>query len=134
MRKKYISKSEISVNAVLENKNCIHISFSPSAQGGSVYYTDSPRVQEALERHRLFGKMFKLDKNYIEDTTSIDDADEELNTGEGSENPLIEISVTCLEDAKDYLCDKFGCSRTKLRSVKAIMTTAQEKGISFIGI
>ena len=47
---------------------------------------------------------------------------------------LIQISVPSLDDAKDYLCDKFGISRTKIRSKVAIEKFAADNGIEFVGI
>ena len=38
------------------------------------------------------------------------------------------------QKAKDFLADKFGVSRTALRSTKAILDKAEELGITFIGI
>jgi predicted DsbA family dithiol-disulfide isomerase len=45
-----------------------------------------------------------------------------------------QIEVTCADDAKEYLVEKYGISRTKLRSLKSIKDTAEQKGIEFIGI
>ena len=44
------------------------------------------------------------------------------------------VEVPSAEDAKEYLIDKFGISRTKLRSIAAIKEVAASKGIEFIGI
>jgi hypothetical protein len=44
------------------------------------------------------------------------------------------VEVSSAEDAKEYLIDKFGISRTKLRSIAAIKEMAASKGIEFIGI
>ena len=58
---------------------------------------------------------------------------EEENTTEAEGN-VTKITITCLDDAKDYLSEKFGISRTKLRSKKAIEEAAAENGIEFVGI
>ena len=45
-----------------------------------------------------------------------------------------EVQVSCLDDAKDYLSDKFGISRTKLRSQEGIEKAAAANGVRFIGL
>lgn len=62
--KKYIAKTSVSVNIVLEGGANRHIAFTSLTGGGSVFYTDDPEVQKALERHYKFGKLFSLDKNF----------------------------------------------------------------------
>ena len=44
---------------------------------------------------------------------------------------LTTVNVTDLDDAKDYLADKFGMSRTKLRSRDSIESAAKQVGIKF---
>lgn len=47
---------------------------------------------------------------------------------------LKQVTVSDLAAAKDYLADKFGISRTTLRSKKAIVEQAAAKGIEFVGL
>lgn len=47
---------------------------------------------------------------------------------------LKQIHIDNLDDAKEYLCDHFGLSRTKLRSKKAITEAASANGVAFVGI
>lgn len=56
--KQYKSKSIVSINVMLPSGKSKHIAFSPLSRGESVFYTDDPAIQKALERHRGFGKMF----------------------------------------------------------------------------
>jgi hypothetical protein len=72
-----------------------------------------------------------------------DEATEEEATEENAEEvqeqeaPVAtgkQIHVTNLEDAKNYLADNLGVSRTKLRSKKAILEVAEANGIVFVGI
>ena len=45
----------------------------------------------------------------------------------------MQVSVTDFESARDYLSDKFGISRTKIRSQKAVIEAAKANGIEFVG-
>lgn len=81
------------------------------------------------------------------DGSTIDGAVEEAEIGEqgeetdegevSAESDLTDktvISVSCPDDAKEYLVEKFGISRTKLRWLKQIKEQAEANGILFEGI
>jgi hypothetical protein len=57
--KKYVSKSNISINVVLEGGTNIHVAFTPQTLTGSVFYTDDEKLQAAIERHYKFGTAIK---------------------------------------------------------------------------
>lgn len=157
MLKKYRAKSNVSISVVLPSKKSHHVTFLPMTGGSSVYYTEDEDEQKALESHYKFGKLFKLEelpketvtenstkkkgktaKTKTETPTDGDtDGDSNDNTDDSEDdsgNELTTISVSCLDDAKDYLSDKFGISRTKLRSMKSIIEAAEQNGIVFEGI
>lgn len=124
MTKKYISKYDISINA-----QGVHVSFSPLTGGGSVYYTDNEKLQGLLEKHHKFGKLFNLAEEPVVEQPVAEEPKEEPKS-----NGMKKIVVSCLDDAKEYLCENFGTSRTKLRSEKSIKENAAAHGIEFVGI
>lgn len=160
MLKKYRAKSNVSISVVLPSKKSLHVTFLPMTGGSSVYYTEDEDEQKALESHYKFGKLFKLEElpeeTATENTTKMkgktaktktetptdgdtdgdtnDNTDDSEDDPDKSETELTTISVSCLDDAKDYLSDKFGISRTKLRSKKSIIEAAEQNGIVFEGI
>lgn len=69
--KKYIAKTNVSVNVVLSNGKNRHITFSPLTGGGSVYYTDDADIIEALERHYKCGTLFRIDSRFEEEKPRI---------------------------------------------------------------
>lgn len=84
--------------------------------------TDSETVGEA-------------DNNVGAEAAPFDDEAEQTEAKSKENNSsLKEIHVDNLDDAKEYLCDHFGLSRTKLRSKKAIIEAAATNGIEFVGI
>ena len=179
-KKKYIAKSHISLSVRVTDKASAHITFSALTGGGSVFYTDDENLQQALEKHHKFGKLFKEDKTFTEQTavkkakaatpvkieatakpaptpnptednnaedkktdddtpinpkeSDMDDSNAEEDDTTEAEGNVTKITITCLDDAKDYLSEKFGISRTKLRSKKAIEEAAADNGIEFVGI
>lgn len=65
-------------------------------------------------------------------TTTAEESGE--SDDENENGNLIKVHVTDLASAKDYLADKFGISRTSMRSTKAIIEQAAAHGIEFEGI
>ena len=134
--KKYIAKSDVAVCVTFADGSHKHIKFFPKTNGGSVYYTDNKDEQDALEAHARYGKLYKIDETAVEveaPAAPVAPAQDAVAAAPEA-MPLTEITVTDLAAAKDYLCDRFGISRTKLRSTNAIFTAAGENGIKFIGI
>lgn len=79
-----------------------------------------------------------LTEKDMENETEGDEADEVTDTdGESEEDEddgLRVVTVTCTSDAKEYLADTFGISRTNLRSKAKIIEAAAKNGIKFEGL
>lgn len=133
MKKHYKSKTAISINVVLKSKKSMHIAFTAQSDGSSVYTTDNPDVQYALEHHYKYGKLFKLVSTESEADIKAKKEAEEAAANEKKEE-IRKVSVSDLAAAKDFLADTFGISRTSLRSEKAIMEAAKAHNIEFEGL
>lgn len=148
MIKTYKANTNISINVVLpSSKKNLHIAFVPMSDGSSVFSTDNEEIQKGIERHYKFGSLFRFvgvsnakkpkhasDKSGMEnENASQIDPEETADENEG-DSTVTKVSVTDLSSAKDYLAEKFGISRTSLRSAKAIMEQAALHGIEFEGI
>lgn len=133
MLKKYKSKSDISLSVRIKNDTSAHVSFSPLTGGGSVFYTEDEDLQYALEHHSKFGKLYKevempVYEEKVEESTPTDDGASDEQSG------YTNIHVDSLDDAKEYLSDHYGVSRTRLRTKARIIAEAAEQGIAFVGI
>lgn len=128
-KKKYIAKSHVSLSVHIAPKSNVRVSFSPITGGSSVFYTDDEQLQKALKLHHEFGKLFSEDKTFEEKPVITTAAKKE-----DKRSAVSRIQVSCIDDAKDYLCDKFNYSRTALKSIASIKDAAETKGIEFIGI
>lgn len=132
MRKKYRAHTNISLNVFLaDSKSNLHVAFCPLSDGSSVFTTDDEHVQKGLEQHYKFGKLFRLEE--ITDPageTAKTEAEEAAETT--SEDALEQVEMSDWDSAKDYLADRFGLTRTSLRSQKAIVTAAKEHGIEIV--
>lgn len=127
MIKHYKARTAISVNVVLSGKKNMHVAFASQSDGSSVYVTDNEDVQNALERHHKFGKLFKLSavpskpraaKAATRETAAV----------------ARKVKASDLSAAKDYLADTFGISRTSLRSRQSIMDAAKAHNVEFEGL
>lgn len=134
MTKHYISDSHIAINVTLDGGESVHLSFIALSNGGSVFSTDSEELQNAIERHYRFGDLFTLD--HIEEPKNTSEtANKEYTPVKESEDGNIQkITVNDLGEAKNYLADTLGISRTSLRSLKTILEVAKANNIEFEGL
>lgn len=134
MTKHYISDSHIAINVTLDGGESVHLSFIALSNGGSVFSTDNEELQNAIERHYRFGDLFTLD--HIEEPKNTSEtANEEYTSVKESEDGNIQkITVNDLGEAKNYLADTLGISRTSLRSLKTILEVAKANNIEFVGL
>lgn len=123
----------MSVNIVLPSGKSLHVAFLPVTGGSSVFYTDNEDVQNGLERHCRFGRLFHL-AGIVEEKAQAEKADSGSGVKGRTEKKPTEVAVSCADDAKDLLSDKYGVSRTKMKSVKAIQDAAAAYGIVFTGL
>lgn len=121
--KTYKANTNISINVVLPSKKNLHISFNPLSNGSSTFTTDNEELQNAIEKHYNFGKLFRLfsqhgesskkeEKKVIklpvapvkndEDTAKDDAADNEPVTDtEEAENTSSEEVATDIEETAE---------------------------------
>ena len=118
--KTYKAKTCISVNVRLKSGKSKYITFTPQTLGTSIYTTANTDIQNALERHPRFGKSF----NMVEEQAEAAPVAEQVS----QEKEEIVKAFRCLDDAKEYLADKFGVSRTKLKTRAAAEETAKAHG------
>lgn len=133
MIKHYKSKTSIAINVVLKSKKNMHVAFTAQSDGSSVYTTDNPEVQYALEHHYKYGKLFKLVSTESEEDIKARQEAEKAAANE-KKDEIRKVSVSDLAAAKDFLADTFGISRTSLRSEKAIREAAEQHNIEFEGL
>lgn len=137
MKKVYTSKSEISIKVVLGSGSTVRVAFTPRTLGSSVYMTDDEELQKAIESHREYGKLFVCDERRSDamaekeaEVSQHDDSDAEA--AEVAEPKI--VAVSSIQEAKDYLSDKFDISRSSLKSKDAVERAALEHGVVFEGL
>ena len=133
---KFTSKSHVAINVVLSNGANMHVSFFEKTGGGSVLVTDNANLIQALRQHRKYGKLFKEEAEPVAQPAAKKVAN---NTAAPASQPVEkkqepapgpkEMSFKNNEDAKDYLAERFGISRSKMKTRAAIEESAKQVGI-----
>lgn len=123
MIKIYKAATEVSFNVNLDDNRTRRIRFELQSLGNSIYITKDKEIQDALERHRMFGRLFSLHSS----EHTVEDAEPQPIQTETT------IEVACLEDAKQWLIDNLGAPRRRLRTPKEVVRYAQDSGITFVG-
>lgn len=103
--------------------------------GSSVYMTRDPKVQKAIESHYWFNDKFFL----------VESIDEKKEAAEAKKKAAAKAKkkvadekkthvVTDVEDAKDYLAEIYGVSRSKMKTKEDILAIAKENGVELEGL
>ena len=137
---KFVSKTHVAINVVLKNGANVHVTFMELTGKGSVYYTNSPEIAEALRSHYKYGKLFKEEQEpATKPATKVTGTGQKETDGnmgttaEGGEQAPKTENVKEFannEDAKDYLAERYGISRSKMRTRAAIEEAAKGVGIT----
>lgn len=124
MNKRYISGTCLSINLQIGGEGYRHIVFDPQHESGSSFISEDAEEQAYLESHPYFGEFFELDPYWQDQSSGVEEEEAEEATA------LQELSFSNESDAKEYLAETFGVSRTKLKTRKAIESVATEQGIT----
>ena len=134
MFKKYQAGTDLAFSVMVGNER-MRINFEGKTMGCSVYMTRDPKVQKAVESHYWFKDKFFL----------VETVDEKKEAAEVKKKAAAKTkknvadekkihSVTDVEDAKDYLAETFGVSRSKMKTMEDILAIAKEKGVKLEGL
>lgn len=119
---KFVSKSHACLSVVLDSGNSVHVSFTEVTGGSSVLYTNDEAIIKGLRRHPRYGKLFKEEKE-----APVVKAPVAKEKAKAPEKDVIPFAT--LEDAKDYFSDRYGVSRSKMRTMAAVEDVAKSHGV-----
>lgn len=134
MFNKYQAGTDLAFSVMVGDER-MRIVFEGKTMGSSVYMTRDPKVQKAIESHYWFNDKFFL-------AESIDEKKEATETkkkaaAKAKKKVADEKKthvVTDFEDAKDYLAETYGVSRSKMKTKEEILAVAQEHGVELEGL
>ena len=125
--KAFKASTLLSFSVTLSDGSRVRIEFNPLTEGGTVFYTDDEELVKALERHPYFGELFEKDDTQEEVSTEESTEPENVSIPSGGSTPL---SFANEEDAKEYIANKYGVSRTRLKTRASIERAAVELGMT----
>ena len=134
MFNKYQAGTDLAFSVMVGDER-MRIVFDGKSVGCSVYMTRDPKVQKAIESHYWFKDKFFL----------VEAVDEKKEAAEAKKRAAAKTKkkadeekkthiVTDFEDARDYLAETFGVSRSKLKTKEDILSIAKEKGVELEGL
>lgn len=134
MFNKYQAGSDLAFSVMVGNER-MRIIFEGKSMGSSVHMTRDPKVQKAIESHYWFNDKFFL----------VESIDEKKEAAEAKKKAAAKAKkkvadekkthiVTDVEDAKEYLAETFGVSRSKMKTKEDILAIAKEKGVELEGL
>ena len=134
MFNKYQAGTDLAFSVMVRNER-MRIIFDGKSVGCSVYMTRDTKVQKAIESHYWFNDKFFL----------VESIDEKKEAAEAKKKAAAKAKkkvadekkthvVTDVEDAKDYLAETYGVSRSKMKTKEDILAIAKEKGVELEGL
>lgn len=133
MYKKYQAGTDLSFSVMVGNER-VRVVFEGKTMGCSIYGTRDEKLQKAIESHYWFKDKFFLVEAVDEKKEA---AEAKKRAAEAKKRAAEEKKthiVTDFEDARDYLAETFGVSRSKLKTKEDILSIAKEKGIELEGL
>ena len=134
MFNKYQAGTDLAFSVMVGDER-MRIVFEGKSTGGSFYMTRDPKVQKAIESHYWFNDKFFL----------VESIDEKKEAAEAKKKAAAKAKkkvadekkthvVTDVEDAKDYLAETYGVSRSKMKTKEDILAISKEKGVELEGL
>ena len=134
MFNKYQAGTDLAFSVMVGDER-MRIVFEGKSTGSSFYMTRDPKVQKAIESHYWFNDKFFL----------VESIDEKKEAAEAKKKAAAKTKkkvadkkkthvVTDFEDAKDYLADTYGVSRSKMKTKEDILAISKEKGVELEGL
>ena len=134
MFNKYQAGTDLAFSVMVGDER-LRVIFEGKSAGCSVYMTRDPKVQKAIESHYWFNDKFFL----------VESIDEKKEAAEAKKKAAAKAKkkvadekkthvVTDVEDAKDYLAETYGVSRSKMKTKEDILAIAKEKGVELEGL
>ncbi len=134
MFNKYQAGTDLAFSVMVGDER-MRIVFEGKTMGNSVYMTRDPNVQKAIESHYWFNDKFFLAESIDEKKEA---AEEKKKAAAKTKKKVADEKkthvVTDVEDAKDYLAETYGVSRSKMKTKEDILAIAKEKGVELEGL
>lgn len=134
MFNKYQAGTDLAFSVTVGDER-MRIVFEGKTMGSSVYMTRDPKVQKAIESHYWFKDKFFLAESIDEKKEA---AEAKKKAAAKAKKKVADEKkthvVTDVEDAKDYLAETYGVSRSRMKTKEYILAIAKENGVELEGL
>lgn len=130
MFKTYQGYSDLAFNVSLEGKQR-RVVFDGQSRGTSIYSTRDTKEQNAIEGHHWFGDKFWLLEEVDEKKL---ESKRKATKAKKSEEERKTVRVADIPEAKEYLADTFGVSRSKMKTSEDVLAIAKENNVVLEGL
>lgn len=129
----YQAGTDLAFSVMVGNER-VRIVFEGKTMGSSVYMTRDPKLQKAIESHYWFKDKFFLAESVDEKKEAAEAKKKAAAKTKKKVDEKKTHIVTDVEDAKEYLAETFGVSRSKMKTKDDILAIAKEKGVELEGL
>lgn len=129
----YQAGTDLAFSVIVGNER-VRIVFEGKTMGSSVYMTRDPKLQKAIESHYWFKDKFFLAESVDEKKEAAEAKKKAAAKTKKKADEKKTHIVTDVEDAKEYLAETFGVSRSKMKTKDDILAIAKEKGVELEGL
>lgn len=133
MLKIYIANTDVAFTVSVGNKRKRVSFISKSGNEGSVYFTSDPKLQEGIEKHPWYGDKVTL-RETVDEKALAEEEEKKKAAHDDDGGETLVHHVDSPNEAKDYLADKFGISRSKMKTLSSILAVAKECGVVLEGL
>lgn len=133
MLKIYQGYSRLAFNVKMES-GYRRIVFDGQTNGFSIYSTRDVKEQKAIESHYLYNDKFWLEETIDEKKLEAEAKKRATARAKKVEEEKKKYVVTDIADAKEYLADTYGVSRTMMKTKEDVLNYAAEFGVELEGL
>ncbi len=133
MYKTYQGYSDLAFN-VKVNGSKKRIVFDAQSRGTSIYSTRDTDEQKAIESHCWFNDKFWLSESVDEKKLEAEAKKKAATKTKKAEAEKKTVTVQDIADAKDYLAETFGISRSKMKTREDVLAIAKENNVELEGL
>lgn len=133
MFKTYQGYSDLAFNVKVDG-SLRRVVFDGQSKGTSIFATRDTKLQKAIESHSWFNNKYYLIEEVDEKKLEADVKKKAAAKAKQTEEEKKTVTVEDVADAKDYLANTFGISRSKMKTKDDILAIAKENNVVIEGL
>ena len=133
MFKTYQGYSDLAFNVKVDG-SLRRVVFDGQSKGTSIFATRDTKLQKAIESHSWFNNKYYLIEEVDEKKLEADVKKKAAAKAKQTEEEKKTVAVEDVADAKDYLANTFGISRSKMKTKDDILAIAKENNVIIEGL